>query len=443
MSRNYFNLSKLAPVTAMSASPVDRRGFIRAAVGIGALAAASPLVAACGEKGSSGSTSGGAVTLGSYQSDEVPRKAMQEMIEAFKAKGGPKVDINTIDHETFKGQISNYLQGSGDDVFTWFAGYRARFFADQGLVGDLTDVIAKIDGLPDSMKEAVTASDGKQYLVPQTYYPWALFYKKSVWKERGYEVPKNWEEFLALGKKMKADGLHPVAFANKDGWEAMGTFDQLDLRINGIEFHRSLLAGETDWTAPEVKNVFTKWNDLLQISQPDSLGRTWQEAAQSLVRGESGMYLMGMFIAQQFPDEVDDYDFFPFPEIDPKFGIDYVEAPVDGFMMRANPKNAEGSKQLLEFLGSPESVDIWSSHDSSTIAANEKANHENYNHLQQKAVEMISAAKGLTSFLDRDTRPDFASTVISPSFQEYVKNPDAIDSILNSIQQQKVSIFGK
>ena len=30
---------------------------------------------------------------------------------------------------------------------------------------------------------------------------------------------------MALATKMQADGLVPIAFADKDGWPAMGTFD--------------------------------------------------------------------------------------------------------------------------------------------------------------------------------------------------------------------------
>ena len=37
--------------------------------------------------------------------------------------------INTIDHNSFQENINNYLQGAPDDTFTWFSGYRMRFFA--------------------------------------------------------------------------------------------------------------------------------------------------------------------------------------------------------------------------------------------------------------------------------------------------------------------------
>ena len=55
---------------------------------------------------------------------------------------------------------------------------------------------------------------------------------------------------------MKCDGLNPFAFADKEGWPAMGTFDILNMRINGYDYHVSLMAGEESWEAAEVKEVF-------------------------------------------------------------------------------------------------------------------------------------------------------------------------------------------
>jgi multiple sugar transport system substrate-binding protein len=43
--------------------------------------------------------------------------------------------------------------------------------------------------------------------------------------------------------------------------------------------------------------------------------------------------------------------------------------------------------------------------------------------------------------MDRDTRPDFASTVMIPAIQQFIKNPKDIDGLTNSIESQKKSIF--
>jgi len=196
-------------------------------------------------------------------------------MDAFqKANSGLTVKVNTVDHNTFQENINNYLQGSPDDVFTWFAGYRMRFFASQGLAGDISDVWTGTQGLNDALKKSSTGDDGKQYFMPSTYYPWALFYRKSLWQEKGYEIPKTLDDLKTLGAKMKADGLAPIAFGDKDGWPAMGTFDAINMRVNGYDFHVNLMAGKEDWAGDKVKKTFDTWKGLLELHQPDSLGRT-------------------------------------------------------------------------------------------------------------------------------------------------------------------------
>ena len=422
-------------------STLDRRGFLRYAVGTGAALSLPTLVAACGGGGGGGGggSSSKKVTFGSNQSDAVPKKAYADMVAGFK---GGTVKVNTVDHNTFQENINNYLQGRPDDVFTWFAGYRMRFFAAQGLVSDISDVWGGLNGFSEAFKTASTGDDGKQYFVPLTTYPWAIFYRPSVFKEKGYTPPKTLDELNALGAQMKKDGLIPIAFADKDGWPAMGTFDQLNLRINGYQYHVDLMAGKEAWDSDKTKKVFDTWRGILPLHQPDSLGRTWQEAAQALLKKQAGMYVLGMFVGQQFPkDQQDDLDFFAFPEVDSTIGTDAIEAPIDGFMLAAKPKNESGAKDLLKYLGTPDAENIALKADPTVIGANDGADASGYNSLQKKAVDFIGSAKSIAQFLDRDTRPDFAATVMIPSIQSFIKNPNDIDGLTKQIESQKKSIF--
>ncbi|GII01957.1 ABC transporter substrate-binding protein [Planobispora takensis] len=373
-------------------------------------------------------------------SDEVPKKSLETVVKSFTQA---QVKINTVDRNTFQENINRYLRGTPDDAFTWFAGYRMQFFAEQGLAVDISDVWQQIGGdYTPAFKAASTGADGKQYFVPFTYYPWAVFYRKSLWREKGYEVPGTLDEFTALARKMKADGLIPIAFADKDGWPAMGTFDIVDMRANGYDFHISLMAGKESWADPRVKQVFETWRGLLEHHQTGANGRTWQEAAQSLQQKKTGMYLLGMFVAQQFPeDERDDLDFFAFPEINPQFGQDSVEAPVDGYMISAKAKNVDGAKQLLKHFAAASSQNIATGLDPGTLAASSKADTSGYSSLQKRGAELVSQAAHISQFLDRDTRPDFASTVMIPAFQRFIGEPDDIDALLKDIEAQKVNIF--
>ena len=447
MTRPNSESEYLASLVPASVRGVSRRTVLRGALGAGTLLAAPSLLAACGGGGSSSTAGGpatGTVTVGSNQSDAVPKAAIQSVMDAFqKANSGLTVKTNTIDHNSFQENINNYLQGSPDDVWMWFSGYRMRFFASKGLAGDVSEVWKDLPGMSDALKAASTGDDGKQYFVPSTNYPWAVFYRKSVFDKYGYTEPKTLDEFKTLGTQMKKDGLVPIAFGDKDGWPAMGTFDQLNMRINGYQYHIDLMAGKESWNSPQVKKVFDTWAGLLEMHQPDSLGRTWQEAAQTLQQKKAGTYVLGSFLAQQFPKgaEQDDLTFFNFPEVDSTIGADAVEAPIDGYMMAKRPKNEAAALKLLSFVGGPDAQNLAVKADPSVIATNDKADQASYTELQKKSAEYVKSAKSISQFMDRDTRPDFASTVMIPAIQSFIKNPKDIDGLVNSIEKQKQSIF--
>ena len=440
-------LASLIP-PSVRGTAFNRRTLFRGALGLTAAAG----LAACGGGGDSSGGGGGGgggggkpsgtVTWGTNESGTTFAKQFQAEAADFTKSSGVKVTINAVEHNTFQENINNYLQGSPDDVFTWFAGDRMKFFASKGLIGDVSDVWP-LEGIPDSFKKASTGEDGKQYFVPQSYYPWAIFYRKSVWKAKGYQPPKTLDELTALCKQMQKDGLVPIAFADKDGWPAFGTFDALNLRINGYQYHIDLMQGKKAWDSPETKKVFEVWRSLLPYHQPAALGRTWQEAAQSLQQKKSGMYLLGTFMNEQFPaNEREDIDLFTFPEVDPAIGTDAIDAPIDGQCMSARPKNEAAAKALLKYVASPASLKAAvEATKLGFISANTNADTSVYNTLQKKSAELVSQAKNISQFLDRDTRPDFASTVAIPAFQSFLKNPADIDGLTKSLEQQKKSIF--
>jgi multiple sugar transport system substrate-binding protein len=447
MSRPTSEAEYLARLVPPSVAGLGRRSVLGGGLGLSAAA----LLAACGG-GSSPSSSGtggggsasagGTVTFGSNASDDVPKKTLQTLLTAADQKLGTTTKVNTVDHNTFQEQINNYLQGKPDDVFTWFAGYRMRFFAAQGLAGDVTDVWSNLQGFTDAFKTASTGDDGKQYFVPASYYPWAVFYRKSVWSKYGYQVPKTLDDMKTLATKMKSDGLIPIAFADKDGWPAMGTFDVLNLRINGYQYHVDLMAHKKPWTDPGVTKVFQTWAELLPVHQDGSLGRTWQEAAQALQQKKAGMYLLGLFVTQQFPKaDLADVDFFTFPEVDSNIGADALDAPIDGYMLSKKPTNEAGAKALLGYLGSPDAGTLYAKTDPTTLIANSKADLSSYTALQKKAADLVGSAKNVSQFLDRDTRPDFASTVMIPALQGFIKNPSDINGLQTSLENQAKSIF--
>ncbi|HSO63927.1 MAG TPA: extracellular solute-binding protein, partial [Ornithinibacter sp.] len=274
----------LSGTVPASVRGVDRRSLLRGAFGAGALLGVPTLLGACGgdtePSGAGGaSAEAGPVKFGMNEAkgSGPAYERLQGMADAYAKKTGAQVSTNPVDHNTFQESISTYLQGTPDDVFTWFAGYRMAQFAENDLITDISDVWP-IDGMSDAFKKSATAPDDKQYFVPASYYPWAVFYRKSVFEKNGWTEPTSLDELNALMTDMQGKKITPFAFAAKDAWAPMGTFDILNMRLNGYDFHMELCRGEQKWDSAEVKNVFQTWKTLLPYHQENSLGRTWQEA---------------------------------------------------------------------------------------------------------------------------------------------------------------------
>lgn len=420
-----------------------RRTVVNGMMGVGAAALAGPALTACGGPPAGDAKS---VTFGSNGADATPKKAYAAVTKAFTGKTELKVKTNTVDHDTFQKSISSYLQGTPDDTFTWFAGYRMQYFAQKKLAGPVDDVWETIgSGYSEAAKQLSKGTDGKYYFVPLYNYPWAVFYRKSVFKERGYTAPATWSQFVALAKRMKKDGLSPIAsgYGGGDSWSILGAFDYLNLRANGYDFHMDLMHGNVAWSDKRMSRVLDLWREIAPYYQPGAGGRSWQDAAQSLLEKKSGMAVIGLFLGQQVTDPAlrDDIDFFPFPEIDPAHGMDSVEAPTDGFMLSRNPKNPEGARKFLEFLGSPEAENLYMGVDPSNVAVHSKADTSTYNALQKKSAELIGAAKHITQFSDRDSDPGFISTVVLPGLTQWLSHPDDGTATLKKIESQRARFF--
>ncbi|MCO5221113.1 MAG: ABC transporter substrate-binding protein [Thermomicrobiales bacterium] len=434
---------EFSPRASLAGYQIGRRGLLKA----GAVAAgAAALGLTMGNRFASAQLDLGSATgdlsFGSNYSNDVPKAGLQAAIDALPNEN-VTVNINTVDHNTFQENITTYLQNP-DDVISWFAGYRMQYFADQDLLGPIDDVWGQ--GLNETMSEgfklASTGHDGLLYFVPFNYYAWGIYYRPSIFEANGWTPPTTLDELKALAEAMQTAGITPFAFGNDGRWPAMGTFDQINFRLNGYQFHMDLMAGLESWTDDRVKNVFQMWTEFLPWHQENPNGRTWEEAASTIVDGTSGMMTIGTFIGQQFPDaDTSDLDFFVWPELNPEFGIGTVEAPIDGFLMAKNPKNPEAAKELLYHMGTAAGQDAYLAVDPSAVATANDVDTSGYSPLQLKVLEAVSSAPSVTQFLDRDTSPEFASNVAGQAFADFLADPGSIDGILEDMQAQAEVIF--
>jgi multiple sugar transport system substrate-binding protein len=384
-----------------------------------------------------------ALVINADQSDPAPRKALEELVEQFR-KENPELDVklNVFDKESYKTTLRNWLTGEPPDVIYWYAGERMKYFVDRGFLEDVSDVWAKGSAKQDmaSTVESVTVG-GKQYGVPYTYYHWGVFYRKDLFEKAGIAAPpKTWADLLSACKKLKESGVAPIVIGTKALWPAAGWFDYLDLRINGMDFHLSLMAGKTPYTDPKVKAVFDKWKEIIQPGYyiDNHAAYTWQESQPLLYQGKGAMYLIGNFIVPEFPAEVrDKMGFFQFPEITPGVGM-FEDAPTDTIHIPSKAKNKDDARKFLSFMMRPEVQTKLNA--AIKQVPTHKGSKPSEDPFLQAGYAMLSKAGGTAQFYDRDTDPTMAQDGMT-GFQEFMLNPDRADAVLSQLEAKRKQVF--
>ena len=173
----------------------------RCAGGAGFLGA-SGLLAACGSGGSSASGGGaapaasGTLTFGSNQSDAVPKQAYAQLVTGFN---DPNIKVTTQhgrpqhvpgEHQQLPAGPARTTSSPGSRATACSSSPRRAWSATSATSG------RTCSGMPDAIKTASTGDDGKQYFVPFDNYPWAVFYRPSVFQAKGYQVPKTLDELV-------------------------------------------------------------------------------------------------------------------------------------------------------------------------------------------------------------------------------------------------------
>lgn len=386
------------------------------------------------------------ITYNSMHGDPIPRAFDQETVAMWnEANPLMPVEHSIIAHEDFKQAIRAYLTAEpAPDVLTWFAGERARFFIDKGLIADISDVFEE-KGFNEAYAPgfvALASVEGKQYFLPTSYYWWAVYYVPSVFEKAGItEVPQTWDEFLGACDTLNAAGITPITIGTRYPWTAAAWFDYLNMRINGPEFHINLMLLKESYTDERVKAVFEYWQQLFDHNCfiEDAAAYAWQEALTPMTEGTAAMYLMGQFILDSYPDELEeDLDFFRFPIIDPAVPVG-EDAPTDGYFMAAGARNLEGGKEFLAFIGSQE-MQQKAFDELGRLPTRVDVDVSGASPATQKGIALIQEADYVAQFYDRDTTAPMAEAGLN-GFAQFWSDPSSIDQILEDLEAERLRIL--
>jgi alpha-glucoside transport system substrate-binding protein len=146
------------------------------------------------------------------------------------------------------------------------------------------------------------------------------------------------------------------------------------------------------------------------------------------------MHHQGSFITDFFVNgtpgikPVTDFNFFPFPDIDPQYA-GAVEAAGDLFGMF---KDTPQSRALIKYLTTPEAQAIWVQR-GGALSPNQRVPLSTYpDELSREQAQTLTTAK-IVRFDASDLMPDAMQQAFLKSVLDFVQNPDNLDNILNQL----------
>jgi multiple sugar transport system substrate-binding protein len=367
-------------------------------------------------------------------------------IAAFeKANPDVKVKPAYIEEEAYKVQLPGWLTTEAPDVIKWHEGERLRYYAERGLLEDLTTDWQK-NGWDKSYGALADASSykGRKYALPTDYFSWGMFYRKDLFAKVGIKgEPKTWEEFLDACKKLKAAGIAPIVVGGRDAWTLAVWFDFLDLRINGYAFHMQLMNGEVAYTDARVKKVYDAWKVLVDnkyiIDNP--LSYSLDSAQPLLTQGKAAMMLMGTFASGALPEASrPQMSYFRFPVVDAKVPL-AEDGSADCLNIPARAKNKVDARRFLAFVSSAD-VDGKLAQVFGSLPANKEAKVSDDVFAKTGFQILSTTTGGIAQFYDRDMTKEMADEGMK-GMQRFVSDPSKLPEILARLEETRKRIYHK
>jgi len=117
--------------------------------------------------------------------------------------------------------------------------------------------------------------------------------KKALDRIGATALPKTWDEFNAMAKKMAAAGITPVAHGGI-AWADTMYFDLSLIGISPEAYRRAIMnLDDKALRGPEVLAAFRQLRQLTEWMSPSNAGQHWSVFVPALMKGEYGFLMMG------------------------------------------------------------------------------------------------------------------------------------------------------
>jgi raffinose/stachyose/melibiose transport system substrate-binding protein len=274
-----------------------------------------------------------------------------------------KIAVEAFANDAYKEKIRTSV-GSGQAptlIMNWTGGALADYVKN-GQVADITaDTAALVKRVTPSVAENGVL-DGKTYAVPlNDVQPVVLYTNEDVFASVGVEVPKTFDDLLAVVPKFREAGIAPISIAGQSVWPELMWLQYLTDRIGGPEVFQNILDGKPDaWSDPAVIDALTKIQQLVQAGAfVDGFASVTADAGSDFAlvhTGKAAMILQGSWGYATFKTDAPEFSetslgFAEFPAVQGGAGdpANIVGNPANFWSVSASAGDAS-KKAALDYL---------------------------------------------------------------------------------------------
>lgn len=269
--------------------------------------------------------------------------ATQDFDKYFKTavSGGEKIDIVEVNIQFYRDYVSKgYLKDITDDI-------------------DLSKT-PRLDMAWEQME--YFAQSDRVYGVPTTLSTSAFYYNPAIFQQYNLEIPKTWDDILAMKDVLAKDGIAPMVYAGAEAfWNPMNfniIFYQMT-QNNGLEVNEKFMKGDfsEEVLKPYIDTIqfFTEL-DRNGIFIKGTQGMDQPAALNVFTQGKAAMYFHGSWfkdsLAQSAPDF--EYGIFPVPVMEEGLKPQAAGSVGEVYSVYKDCENVEEACKFIEWWGSPE-----------------------------------------------------------------------------------------
>lgn len=201
---------------------------------------------------------------------------------------------------------------------------------------------------------------GNIYAVPYgAGYYYGVYYNKKLMAKAGVKAPwpTTWAGLLALGKKIKAKGVTPFEFGEKEGYQGAWTEDALISGLVGDTGVLSMFTGKTSLNSSTLIKPYTAWQQMFasKITNSDAPSLSYVNGINAFAAGKAAMTITGGFYNTQFQKGLGNSNvgLFPVPTLPgDKYPKSFSGGPNNSYAIFKSSKHVDDDLKLIQFLTS-------------------------------------------------------------------------------------------